>query len=143
MANFELSVIGTEPGRQSLAAMGMPAQHQVKSGMLRPADKPPAYAQQQDRECIPRDVDRGFLDIVDPIEMGVVDPGKMDVLATVPDRFALIEQHPDLHRLKVRHHTDTVIAVAENTIDRSTQCRTQSPDAIYSGFDRPERGRKR
>ncbi len=122
-----------------LAAMGMPAQHQVEAGMRSlPIDL--RRVRQQDRERIRRDVDRGFLDVVDSVEMGIVDTGEMDVLAAVPDRLALIEQHPDSHRLEVRHHTDAVM-VAQHAIDRSAQRRAQSPDAVHGGFDRPERGR--
>jgi hypothetical protein len=52
---------------------------------------------QQNRKGICRDLRNGFLNVVCPIEMRIINAGQENPLSATSNRFALVEQHADTH----------------------------------------------
>ena len=71
------------------------------------------------RNCI-----RGFLDIVDPEKVGIVDPGHMNPLPAAFDDNAFVKEHTYSHPLQVGDHADRIM-VAQNAVHRSFQSLVQ------------------
>ena len=105
---------GDAAGQANLPSVRVPAQEQIESGMR----GLPVYFRrmgQKNRELFERNRVRGFLDIVHPEIMGIVDTRQMNPLAAAFDDNAFIEQHSYPHPLQVGDHTDRVM-VAQNAV---------------------------
>ena len=105
------------PRQADLTAMGMTAQHQVKTGMGRLAIDF-RRMRQQDRKRAMRDLRRRLFDVVDTVIVRVVDAGKVQDLAVAQHRLGLVDQHADAHFLERRRHPDRIV-VAEDRVDRT------------------------
>jgi len=123
LGRMESSVMGMPPGRQICPPCVCP---------LRSRSNPACAAcryisgvwDKKNRELFERNRVRGFLDIVHPEIMGIVDTRQMNPLAAAFDDNAFIEQHSYPHPLQVGDHTDRVM-VAQNAVHWSFQSLAQ------------------
>jgi len=80
----------------------------------------------------------GFLDVVDPVVVRVVDADEMDALIAALEGFGLVEQHADPHFLQPRDHADRVV-VAEHPEDRPRDLCAHPRQSLEGRREGPER----
>src|SRR3954453_15116187 len=73
---------------------------------------------EQNRKDMIGDIGSGPLDVINSIIMGVVDPGKIDVLLLLLNRRTFIEQHFYSHAFQTGNHADRIM-ITQNSVDRT------------------------
>src|SRR5262249_20970276 len=100
------------PGQADLPPMRVPAQQQIKSGMRRLTVNFRRMGQ-KNREVFMRYGFRGFLYIVHPVKMGIVDPGQMDPLPAAFKGNGFVEEHSYPHPLERGDHADRIVVAQD------------------------------